>query len=692
MLVLLAGALALIGIGLGHRLRRAVSPQPAQRLAQLLDDHTMVSEVDHQQRFTYANRMFCELSGYGLDELLEREDSLTHSDRHMPDFWREMQRVVNETGVWRGEVCNRAKDGRLYWTDTTVLGVRGKHGEIETRIRLCTDITARKQAELALSESVVQLTVERDLARDAERVKAEFLATMSHEIRTPLNAVIGFSNLLSDTSLTEEQAEFVRTVRTSAESLLCVINDILDFSKIEADKLTIEQVPFDLVTVAEDVAELLSTQADIKSLDLVIECEADAPTLLVGDPVRVRQVLINLAGNAVKFTSAGYVRIAIRSTRDPASGLAVPLVEISDTGIGIPPEKLSSLFQRFSQVDASTTRKFGGTGLGLAISRRLVEMMGGETGVRSQPGHGSVFWFTLGSSKLDVAAHEPVPEALLSTTALVITASDAIGGTLSNWLSERGLRCVRSETIDQTIEALESAKQSGTVVRTLIIDRLLPDGTAEQLAQRAAPLLADQPHALIVLVRPSEHAEIPPGVFDALVLKPLARRTSLQKALLQAVRANDPSAVVEPKPGSALSTSRATPQPDSAIVRHVLVAEDNLINQRLAAHLLRKFGCELVFASNGLEVVEAARRTRFDLILMDCQMPEMDGFEATAEIRRCETRGDRVPIVALTANAMQGDRERCLAAGMDDYLTKPIRPEELRAMLERWATAGAVTA
>ncbi|MFN7964842.1 MAG: ATP-binding protein [Acidobacteriota bacterium] len=689
LLTLVLGVVTLGGIGLGYALFDKRVAGPTKDPLRSLEPHALVFEMTRDGQFTRTNANFCAATGYEAAELVGQNLSLFHSEQHSPEFWSQIRRALMVHGVWRGEVCLSGRSGQPCWIDALVVAIRDERADPQRSVWFGTEITQRKQAEQALSESLVQRTVERDQAREAERAKAEFLATMSHEIRTPLNAIIGFSNLLSQTPLNDEQGEFVNTVSTSAESLLGVINDVLDFSKIEADRLTIEQVPFDLVGVAEDVVELLSTQADVKSLDLVVEHDADAPTLLVGDPVRVRQVLINLAGNAVKFTGAGHVRIAIKSTRSTTRDVTIPLIEVSDTGIGIPPEKISSLFQRFSQVDASTTRKFGGTGLGLAISRRLVELMGGETGVRSEQGRGSTFWFTLESTRLEVAAPTPIPEMLVSTTAMIVTASDTISETLSRWLTERGLRCLRYDTIDQSMEALEDAGRTGAPVRTLIVDWLLPDGTAEQLARRVASLTAGHAPALVVLARPSERGEVPGGIFDALMLKPVVRRSSIQKALQQVARRYDASSTASSAASVAAIASPVVPTPDILIARNVLVAEDNLINQRLAAHLLRKLGCELTFANNGREAVDQALRTRFDLILMDCQMPELDGFEATAEIRRGEPEGVRVPIVALTANAMQGDRERCIAAGMDDYLTKPIRPDDLRRALERWATAGA---
>jgi len=562
------------------------------------------------------------------------------------------------------------------------------------------DITERKQAEeqlrdahqeMAATNSRLQEAIKRanrlaHEARAASEAKSEFLAMMSHEIRTPMNGVLGYTQLLQETPLTPEQQEYVHTIRTSGEALLALINDILDYSKIEAGKLTLEFQVLDLREIVEDVAGLLAVQAESRGLELIIAAAPDLPTRIRADLVRVRQVIINLVGNALKFTERGHVRIEIAPAEDDSRFLRCA---ITDTGIGIPPNRIDRLFKRFSQADASTTRRFGGTGLGLAICKRLVQMMGGAIGVTSTPGQGSTFWFTLPLHPSRDAT--PFPPAIRATPrhALIVTPVDGIAEVLTATLERWSFRCTRAADATTAEKLLRSHADPGSRPVLILLEQRLHDNSVGTLA-RTLKHLAGPGCRLVLLTRTSTRlrpAEAHQQGIDAVLPRPLVRPALLFDALGELVaRGPIPAANATSRDGTNTSATTAANRLPPEGVR-VLLAEDNLINQKLAATMLRRIGCVVDVASDGREAVELAISRSYDIIFMDGHMPEMDGIEATAEIRR-HLAGRHVPIVAFTAAAMHGDRERCLAAGMDDYLTKPIRREHLLEALRRHTRAG----
>jgi two-component system, sensor histidine kinase and response regulator len=564
-------------------------------------------------------------------------------------------------------------DGRVTWVSTTKVPLRDMHGQVIGTFGISRDITDRKQAEAAMLAA-------REAAEAASRAKSDFLANMSHEIRTPLNAILGMTELVLDTQLTESQRNFLKMVLVSSESLMSVINDILDFAKIEAGKLDLIPSVFELREDLGDAVRAFAFRAHSKGLELACRVHPDTPERLIGDVGRLRQIVNNLVSNAIKFTECGEVVLQVEPQAQQADGVEL-LFTVSDTGIGIPLEKQRLIFTAFEQADTSSTRRYGGTGLGLTISSHLAEFMGGRLWVESEVDQGSRFRFT---ARFDLApdAQEnlPSPPARISGTRVLVVDDNATNRQiLSEMLRNWGIRVTEAEDARQAMEALQLAQQQGNPFALVLNDACMPDVDGFNLAEN---IRADQQLGGTIIMmltsgdRPGDIQRCDTLNIGTYLLKPI-KQSELFDALMSELGVT--SAEDEPSEESADGENAADLGP-----LRVLLAEDSMFNQKLAVALLEKRGHSVVVAQHGREALAAIANGSFDLVLMDVQMPEMDGLEATRAIRAQELGRDcHLPIIAMTAHAMKGDRERCLEAGMDAYVAKPVRAKDLFATIDQ---------
>jgi two-component system, sensor histidine kinase and response regulator len=626
---------------------------------------SMIFVRRRDNRIVEANRTTVRRYGYSLDELL----TMTPYDLRAPGEADAAEKRFPAEGNFSltFETIHRRKNGTEFPVEIAVQ-TAVIDGE-PMLLGVARDLSERKAAERAINDAL-------EKAVEASRLKSEFVATMSHEIRTPMNGVIGATELLLETTLAAQQRELALTARDSAHSLLGVITNILDFSKIEAGKIELDITEFDLVAYVEGVGSMLGVQAYAKGISLMTYVDPSIPTRVVGDPTHLRQVLVNLVGNAIKFTEKGGVALIADLVSRSGDGVAVSFA-VRDTGIGIDKDVLPKMFGAFTQADGSTTRKYGGTGLGLAITKRLVELMGGEIAVESYPGAGSTFTFELAFRTTGTAVERPVRSDLREMRALVVDDDVMSRDILSRYLTSWGLRVGTAATAQEGLDALRVAASWSEPFDLALLDMRMPDIGGLELGRT---ILSDSSlnRAKLILITAFDSLDrgkeaIGSG-FAAYLTKPI-RQSYLYDAIVEARYGEQTMAY--PEPGA--TQDRATRE------GAILLVEDNEINRRITLQQLKKLGYHAECVTNGSEAYERTANEQFDVILMDCQMPVMDGFDATRAIRKREGRtGVHVPIVAMTANALTGDRDACFSAGMDDYISKPIAMNELQAVLARW--------
>ncbi|MEE9127720.1 MAG: response regulator [Planctomycetota bacterium] len=567
-----------------------------------------------------------------------------------------------------------------------------KQSELEDLVSARTNsLEAARQELLGVNK---QLAKARDQASASNEMKSDFLAAMSHEIRTPLNGVIGTASLLTETELDHQQADYVETVRSSAESLLTIIDDVLDISKIEAGEMSLEQRSFDIRRAVDHVADLMVAESGPKGIQMIVRVKNNVPRCLIGDEVRIGQVLTNLMGNAIKFTHEGHVLINVYYRANP-EGVHELAIAVEDTGIGIPEDKLQLIFGAYDQADAFTATKYGGTGLGLAISKKLCEMMGGRISVTSKFGEGSRFTMHL-PLEVDEANRElpEPPSCLKNLSAVVLSPRKLIRALLKEQFTDWGLHVVAVGTVEEALAKTQKLQAAGASLGIMIVDQAngITDESQILLALREANLAKEPP---ILLLSDPVQAITKSDFESAGYAASLGKPIRMDRLAMFIARIVDPTgsgqksmamtnAGFKPQPMSDGSTEGAPLSAETCI----LLADDNSTNQKVALQMLERLGCAVDVATNGQQAIDMHNAGSYDLILMDCEMPQVDGFEATKRIRGTESGARRVPIIAMTANAMSGDRQRCLSAGMDDYVSKPYRLKDLQAKLEKWIGSG----
>ena len=618
--------------------------------------------------FVSWNRGAEKLYGYTAEEAIGQPPSLVVPPEEREALAANWDRILRGERVDELESRRVTKDGRLVVVATTLSPIIDASGEIIGVAAIGRDVTESKQTEAALGAAHAK-------AVEASALKSQFMANMNHELRTPLNGVIGISSLLQETKLSDEQAEYVDALRVSGDALMAVIEDILDFSKIEAGKLELEDEPFELRTVVEDVASMVAVGQPSRGVEVISSVGPSLPVNVWGDANRVRQILTNLTNNAVKFTEAGEVTVNVSQNGENTDAGQLRF-EVVDTGIGIEPAAQETIFESFAQADGSNTRRYGGTGLGLAIAKQLVALMGGEIGVHSIRGEGSTFWFTLPLRVAPCEPPAPPDPALQGVRVLVVDDKATNRAILERELAGWGMAVETAVDGPAALAALQAAQRSAEPFAMALLDFKMPGMNGGELAVAitADPALSATTLVMMVAARDTRTASTI-AELDGVVTKPL-RRARLYDEIVRVIGAG-PESSLDSAPAEPAQHAVATAAP------RVLVAEDNVVNQLVAVRLLEKRGYRVEVAADGREAVDMHERAPYDAIFMDCQMPELDGYEATREIRRREGRERHTPIIAMTASTMPGDTDRCLAAGMDYYSGKPISQAGLDYVLSQ---------
>lgn len=673
-------------------LRDALQALDEQKFA--LDQHAIVAVTDTKGTITYVNDLFCSISGYRRDELLGNNHRLLNSGHHTRVFFTGLYKTISRGKVWHGEICNRAKDGSLYWVDTTIVPFMNEQGKPRSYIAIRTDITEVKRVQKLMEDA-------RRSAEEAVRVKSDFLASMSHEIRTPMNGVLGMLGILEKSELTSAQKRQLQLAQASAKSLLVIINDILDFSKIESGKLELEILEFDIRDMVDVFAEGIAIKAAEKNIELVVDSVSLTHPCIKGDAGRIRQVLMNLVGNAIKFTDQGEILISSSLRQDSNGGLFFECA-VKDTGIGIAEEKLENLFESFTQADSSTTRKYGGTGLGLSISKQLSQLMGGDIHVTSQEGVGSTFSFYVPVERSERNDHVLPNTSMENKRVLIVDANATVRSALKNQFSEWGLSVVEATSSNDAFAVLNDAtshKAPKNGFDLIVVDSRVDGVGGISFGENVRKNIewSNIKLALMVSMGQMENtaAAIQAG-FQVCLPKPMVTEDYFKTLSILAMERGSPEntngALRHENDNGIDEYSALTPH--ELLNARILLAEDNPVNQEVASYILEDFGCDFDIVGNGKEALEILHtvgvESPYDLVLMDCQMPEMDGYEATMAIRKGEG-GDlnrNIIVIAMTANAMAGDKERCLQVGMNDYLSKPIDEKKLYDVIHGWLEIG----